>query len=102
MMNAAEFLTQMKTILAEERLALRKLDVKGVTEAGARKEALLKAVMTAPESERKSLAAALMEVKGELRRNLVLLAHARDYLRDAITLCTQNKQAARPRLQASL
>ena len=101
-MKADVFLSEMKTILADERNALRKLDVKAVTEAGIRKEVLLKAVMTAPEAERKNLAAALMEIKSELRRNLVLLAHARDYLRDAITLCTQNKQQARPRLQASL
>lgn len=101
-MSPAEFLVAMKSVLADERLAIRKLDVKGVTAAGQRKEELLKSMMNAPEGEKKALAAALMELKVELRRNLVLLAHARDYLRDAITLCTQTKQAARPRLQASL
>lgn len=101
-MKPEEFLIQMKAVLADERTAIRKLDVKAVTAAGQRKEELLKAMMNAPEADKKSLAAVLMEIKVELRRNLVLLAHARDYLRDAITLCTQSKQAARPRLQASL
>ncbi len=100
-MNTADFLVQMKAALADERNAIRRLDVEGVTKAGATKEKLLASMLNAPESERKALAAALLELKGELRRNLVLLAHARDYLRDAITLCT-SKKPARPRLQASL
>jgi hypothetical protein len=100
-MKAEDFLAQMKATLADERTALRKLDVKAVTAAGYKKELLLQAVRHAPESERKALAAALMELRGELRRNLVLLAHARDYLRDAIALC-ETKKPARPRLQASL
>lgn len=101
-MNAQEFLVEMKAVLADERDALRRLDAKAVMSAGARKEEIFKKLVDASESEKKGLAPALLEVKVELRRNLVLLAHARDYLRDAITLCTQNKQAARPRLQASL
>ena len=100
-MKPEEFLTQMKSVLAEERTAIRKLDVKAVTAAGQRKEELLKAMANAPEADKRALVAVLMELKVELRRNLVLLAHARDYVRDAITLSTQSKQA-RPRLQASL
>ena len=101
-MSSQEFLAAMKVVLAEERQALRRLDAHAVTQASARKEELLKSVMNLPASERESLVAALAEVKVELRRNLVLLAHARDYLRDAIALCTHIKPAARPRLQASL
>lgn len=101
-MNSHEFHAEMKAVLVDERNALRRLDAKAVTEAGSRKEELLKAMMNTPEEDRKNLVIALEDLKVELRRNLVLLAHARDYLRDAITLCTQNKQAARPRLQASL
>ena len=101
-MNSQEFLVAMKTVLVEERQALRRLDADAVTQASIRKEELLKSVMNLPASEREGLVAALAEVKVELRRNLVLLAHARDYLRDAIALCTQMKPAARPRLQARL
>lgn len=100
-MNAKDFHAEMRRVLAEERDAIRRLDVKGVTAAGIAKEQLLKSAMSPPPEERKELATALHDLKGELRRNLVLLAHARDYLRDAITLCTQPK-SGRPRLQASL
>ncbi|MBX3228856.1 MAG: hypothetical protein KIT84_42005 [Labilithrix sp.] len=101
-MSPQELLVQMRQALAEERDAIRRLDVKGVTAASAAKEAILARVMAAPEHEhKKELASALLELKGELRQNLVLLAHARDYLRDAIALCASAKPA-RPRLQASL
>lgn len=101
-MKPSEFLEQMKSILADERDAIRRLDVKGVMEAGARKERLLESVRDVHDKDKRQLSSALVEVRGELRRNLVLLAHARDYLRDAINLCTQTKKAARPRLLASL
>lgn len=100
-MTAEEFLVQMRRVLTEERDAIRHLDVKSVAAAGVAKEEILKAAVQAATEDRKAFAAALAELKGELRRNLVLLAHARDYLRDAITLCTQQKPS-RPRLQASL
>jgi len=100
-MNAEDFLVKMRAALADERDAIRRLDVKAVTATGIAKEEILKSVMNPPLENRKELAAALLELKGDLRRNLLLLAHARDYLRDAITLCTQQKPG-RPRLQASL
>ena len=100
-MSPEGFLVQMRTALQDERDAIRRLDVKAVTAAGIAKEQILKSVMDAPAEHRKALAGALFELKGELRRNLVLLAHARDYLRDALTLCTHQKPG-RPRLQASL
>ena len=101
-MKSQDFRAEMKAVLVEERDALRRLDVKGVTAASLRKEELLASVTNVPEDERQDLVAVLAELKVELRRNLVLLAHARDCLRDAIALCTQTKQAARPRLQTSL
>lgn len=104
-MNANDFIAEMRKALHDERDAIRRLDVKGVTAAGIAKEQILKSVTSAlhggPPEDRQALATALQELKGELRRNLILLAHARDYLSDAITLCTQQKPG-RPRLQASL
>jgi hypothetical protein len=100
-MNAEEFVAQMKKTLADERNAIRTLDVKGVTQAAAKKEALVKAVSNPAPEDRAALAAALKDLKLELRRNLILLAHVRDYIRDAVILVNV-KNPRRPRLQASL
>lgn len=99
-MKVQDFVVQMKKTLADERMAIRSLDHKGVTQAALMKEALLKAVSDCPPEDRAELANALKELKGELRRNLVLLAHTRDYLRDAAQVVAKNPR--RPRLQASL
>lgn len=85
-MTADELLTTMRAALASEREAIRRLDVEAVTEATAAKERILGALSAAPASERPTLVAALGELKVELRQNLVLLAHARDYLREAVEL----------------
>ncbi len=100
-MNPEDFVVQMKKTLADERNAIRKMDVKGVTHAATTTEALVKAVSNPAPEDKAALAAALKELKPELRRNLILLAHARDYLRDAVTLVNV-KNPRRPRLQASL
>lgn len=99
-MRVEEFVVQMKKTLADERTAIRTLNVKGVTEAALMKEALLKAVSTMPDEDKPALAVALKGLKIELRRNLILLAHTRDYLRDAAQVVAKNPR--RPRLQASL
>lgn len=100
-MKVDDFVVQMKKTLADERAAIRKLDHKGVMHAALMKEALLKAVAACAPEEKPALAAALMDLKQELRRNLVLLAHTRDYIRDAAHLVTV-RSSRRPRLQASL
>jgi hypothetical protein len=100
-MKVQDFLLQMKKTLADERMAIRSLDHKGVTQAALTKEALLKAVSDCPPDDRAELAAALKDLKQELRRNLVLLAHTRDYIRDAAAVVNANN-GRRPRLQASL
>lgn len=85
-MKAEQLVTSMRATLAAEREAIRRLDVQGVNAAAAAKEKLLGALKDAPTSERAALVAALGELKTELRRNLVLLAHARDYLRETVEL----------------
>ena len=66
----------------------------------AAKEIVLARLKDAPIAERPALHKALDELRGELRRNLVLLAHARDYLREAVEMCA--KPGGRARLQAKL
>ena len=94
-MTAEELLTTMRAALASERDAIRRLDVEAVNEAAATKEKILGALSDAPASERPALVEALAELKVELRRNLVLLAHARDYLREAVELFGKSRLDAR-------
>jgi hypothetical protein len=98
--TAEELLRSMRAALEEERDGIRRLDSEAVTRANGAKEKILAQMRNAPPSERAALVSALRELKGELRRNLVLLAHARDYLRDAVALCTS--PGKRPRLEAKL
>jgi hypothetical protein len=99
-MGPDELLRTMRAALAEERDALRRLDVEGVTRATAAKERVLARMLETPPAERPPLIAALAELKNELRQNLVLLAHARDSVRDAIEVVA--KKCPRPRLTAKL
>ena len=94
-MTAEELLTTMRAALASERDAIRRLDVEAVNEAAATKEKILGALSDAPAPERPALVEALAELKVELRRNLVLLAHARDYLREAVELFGKSRLDAR-------
>jgi len=96
-MTVDELARAMRAALADEREAIRRLDTDALAKATATKESLLLVVQEAPAPERPAFAQALAELKGDLRRNLVLLAHARDYLRDAIDIL-----GAKPRLHAKL
>jgi len=98
-MLAAEFLSAMRGLLDRERDALRKLDASSVAELAGQKEALLSKAREEASQDRAGYAAALTELKGDLRRNLVLLAHARDFVRQAIDLC---ETPGRGRLSAKL
>lgn len=92
-MTGQELLTGLRAALEAERTAIRKLDVEAVTEAAATKERLLQGLLEASPAERPALVIELTKLKGELRQNLLLLAHARDFLRDAVELCRPNGKA---------
>lgn len=94
-MTADELLTQMRGALESERSAIRRLDAKAVIDASVTKEKILQAVQDAPPADRPALVSALGELKTELRRNLVLLAHARDYLREAVELLDRGRLEAK-------
>lgn len=93
-MNAEELLTQMRAVLATERDAIRRLDSATVAESAKKKEALLAAVSGATDADKPALVQALAAVREDLKRNLVLLAHARDCVKEAITIATP--RAGRP------
>ena len=99
-MTPDELIQTMREVLEQERDGIRRLDATAVTKATERKEAVMKTILDTPNAERAPLIAALGELRNDLRRNLVLLAHARDYLRDAVTLCKM--PGGRGRLEAKL
>jgi len=94
-MTADELVATMRAALESERDAIRHLDADAVNAAAAAKEKVLDALKDAPASERPALVAALGELRGELRRNLVLLAHARDYLRETAELFGRGRLEAK-------
>ena len=94
-MTAEELLTTMRAALASERDAIRRLDVEAVNEAARAKQKILGALSDAPASERATLVAALRTLDVELRRNLFLLSHARDYLREAVELFGKSRLDAK-------
>jgi hypothetical protein len=77
---------ELRAVLEAERDAIRRLDSERIMEASRSKEALVAIVAGAAEPERTPLLHALAELRVDLKRNLVLLAHARDFVRDAVEL----------------
>lgn len=80
-----DLVAEMRRLLAEERDAIRRLDAQKVESVARAKEALLASLRSTQPTDREAAAQALGELRAELRRNLVLLAHARDCMRDAIS-----------------
>jgi hypothetical protein len=83
-MSADEILAEFKIVLADERAAIRKADAKGVLLTAAKKENLAAALVDCGAWTNSELLDGLTKLVEELRTNGVLLAHARDILRDAI------------------
>ncbi len=102
MTSATELIQALRGALAEEREAIRRLDIAAVTRANATKTELLETVRSAPSGPaRDALVRAIGELREDLKRNLILLVHARGLVHDAIEQC--RGPAARPaRLSARL
>lgn len=83
-MTADEILAEFKVVLAEERAAIRKANAKAVLETATKKEQLAADLVATGAWSNPELLRGLTSLVEELRNNGVLLAHARDCLRDAI------------------
>ncbi len=77
-------LAALDALLIEERRAIRKLDGPTVDHSATRKASLVETLRGFSAEQLRAEGAALSRVIAALRQNGVLLAHARDCLRDAI------------------
>lgn len=77
-------LARLEALLREERAAITAMDAVAVEAAAFEKERLFAVLARTDGSERRAHAVRLRAVVAELRRNGVLLAHARDCLRDVL------------------
>ncbi len=86
-MDTPEFiLNQFETLLEEERAALRTLDGTRVDAIDDEKSAFLRNLQSHKLDGRADLTPRLRRLSSGLRRNAVLLAHARDCLRDVLSV----------------
>lgn len=86
MSTAKETVQALLAILEEERVAIRKLDGASVDRAAAAKEKLVGALTSTPAADLSTVAGDLPLLRAELRRNGILLAHARSCLNEVITM----------------
>jgi hypothetical protein len=77
-------LDRLEALLIEERTAIRTLDTEAVAASADEKERLFAALTSAPKAELATLAPRIRELSQALRHNGILLAHARDCVRDAL------------------
>ncbi|MDB4942421.1 MAG: hypothetical protein JWP97_1955 [Labilithrix sp.] len=77
-------LEELRAVLKAEREAIRRLDTATIMTASEKKEALLAVVVGASDADKPALCMVLAQVRDDLKRNLVLLAHAREFVREAI------------------
>ena len=82
-------------VLEEERKAIRGIDGAAVEETARRKEALATTLAKRSPEELADHAPALSQLRAELRRNGILLAHARSCLQHAVDLLHPRKGNAR-------
>jgi len=100
-MDRDSVLSRLEALLAEERACIVALDAPGVERASDEKQALLDALRDGPALDA-ALRARVEALRPALQHNLILLAHARDALRDALAalrlggLATSGAAASRP------
>jgi len=83
---------QFEALLEQERLAIRSLDAQRVASLADQKEALLGALRACSLPTQPQFAERMTKLVKELRRNGVLLANARDCLRDVLSACQGGSQ----------
>jgi hypothetical protein len=85
-MDPNAILDRLDAVLENERSAIRRLDGSGVDAAAAEKASLVDRLMALTPELRKALTPRLASFVEQLRRNGVLLVHARGILRDILRL----------------
>jgi hypothetical protein len=83
-MMSEDAITELDQLLRDERQAIRRLDGASVLSYAERKEALVASLRNGGAGLSPENATRLRALAPALRHNSVLLAHARDVLRDAI------------------
>ncbi len=94
MIDPGKLLKDLLATLEIERTAIRKLDGATVQEAARFKEACVATLATFDASELTPHIQDVALVRAELRRNGVLLAHARSCLREVNALCSESTALA--------
>lgn len=77
MSTARETVDALLAVLADERVAIRRVDAAGVMDATRKKEELAKVLGAMSLADLAAVSSELPALRAELRRNGVLLAHAR-------------------------
>lgn len=90
-MHIEEIVQRFDRLLEEERAAIRALDTSQLDRTAEEKAKLADALRSANRDDLKREAASVKRLSMSLRRNAILLVHARDSLRDVL-------EAARPRM----
>jgi hypothetical protein len=81
---SSDAITELEQLLRDEREAIRQLDSARVLSYAERKEALVEALKQGDGTLSEEGATRLRALAPALRHNSILLAHARDVLRDAL------------------
>jgi hypothetical protein len=99
--QVSETIAALMAVLAEEREAIRQLDTSAIVKAAGAKETLAKRMSAMSPEQLRPAAADLMTLRAELRRNGVLLAHARACVGRAIdVIAPRESNGRRGRLRA--
>lgn len=102
MSTPAETVATLLGVLAEERDAIRRLDALAVTAASRKKEALAQVLTSLTTADLLPIASDIMLLRAELRRNGVLLAHARACLKEVSEIAAARGGKPRGALRATL
>lgn len=95
MSTARETVDALLALLAEERTAIRRVDTDAVALAAKTKERLAKELGATSLAELATVSADLPLLRAELRRNGVLLAHARSCVAELFEIATPKQAGAR-------
>jgi hypothetical protein len=93
--TAREIVDALFGVLAEERAAIRRLDVAAVTTAAERKEALANALSALGAGDLVPVSKDIPVLRAELRRNGILLVHARACVGEALEILAPKVGGAR-------